>query len=380
MRELPPLFGLLMAVLIGMPAQSTAQTTAAPAEQQHRSPIRDAYQGGWQAPEKSKKRDAELDDASVNMLIDSVSRTSLGLDRFRAERNAALSRNQGQLEAADQAHLRQQAVVLNAVLPNSFDGRLANYYAEFPSAAAWIELDAATRIQPERVELVGPVLTKAVRDGDRERLKPAAKDMKARGEVAPALYTLADDILLSVGSEGILIAAGEMDGFPLLVRQYAEGKRSDVLVIDHRLLEDPGYRAVAWKQAQASGSVPASPEAFMEQLHQRTARPVYLSLALGSAVATRYAGRLHVTGLAMRVSEGQCCTIPDLDETWKRMRKTMDAGPLSRNYLIPSIALLKHYRETGDERRASELEHQVRQMAQRLGATRELQANGILQH
>lgn len=353
-----------------------AQTNTAPV--QLSGTVRDAYQGGWQVP--AEAREVAADDAAFSDLLDSIGHVSLSLDQFRAGRNAALSRNQGQLNEADRTQLRQQAVVLNTMRPNSFEGHLANYYAEFPSVAAWPELDDAARLQPARLELIAPLLTRAVRDGDRAKLVPAAKDMKARGDVAPALYTLADDILLSVDRGAVLITAGEMDGFPLLVRQYAEGKRNDVLVIDHRLLDDPGYRTTAWKQAEASGAVPASATAFLDALDTRTKRPVFFSLALGRSVAARYAGRLHVSGLAMRVSDPACCPIAALDEAWKKMRKTTEAGPLSRNYLVPSVVLLKHYREIGNEQRAAELEHQVRQLAQRVGATRELQANGILPH
>lgn len=376
--QLIPL-ALLSVAMLSLPQHCSAQTNTESVQQQ-RSSVRDAYQGGWQVAAETRSREVAADDANFTYLLDSVGHLSLSLDRFREERNAALARNQGQLNEADRTQLRQQAVVLNSMQPNSFEGRLANYFAEFPSQAAWSELDMAARLQPARLELVAPVLTKAVRDGDRANLVPAAKDMKARGDVAPALYMLADDILLSVERGAVLVAAGEMDGFPLLVRQYAEGKRNDVLVIDHRLLDDPAYRATAWKQADASGAVPASATAFLDALDTRTKRPVFFSLALGRSVAARYAGRLHVSGLAMRVSDSACCPIAALDEAWKKMRKTAEAGPLSRNYLVPAVVLLKHYRESGDERRASELEHQVRQMAQRMGATRELQATGILPH
>ncbi|MFN3875532.1 MAG: hypothetical protein ACK4L7_06435, partial [Flavobacteriales bacterium] len=119
---------------------------------------------------------------------------------------------------------------------------------------------------------------------------------------------------------------------------------------------------------------------FIDLLHQRTARPVYLSLALGPEVAAPHAAQLHVAGLALRMAQGRCCDAEELRAAWKAMRKTTEAGPLSRNYLVPASALLLHYRAAGDERRASEMEHELRALAERLGATRELQANGILPH
>lgn len=62
------------------------------------------------------------------------------------------------------------------------------------------------------------------------------------------------------------------------------------------------------------------------------------------------------------------------------MKKPMDAGPLSRNYLLPGAILLNQYRRSGDETRASLLEHELRSMAAATGATQDLYKLGILQH
>ena len=63
------------------------------------------------------------------------------------------------------------------------------------------------------------------------------------------------------------------------------------------------------------------------------------------------------------------------------MKKTMAAGPLSRNYLLPGSILLQKYRsEPTDEKRASQLEFELRAMAGKLGATQDLIKAGVLAH
>ncbi len=62
------------------------------------------------------------------------------------------------------------------------------------------------------------------------------------------------------------------------------------------------------------------------------------------------------------------------------MKKPLDAGPLSRNYLLPGAILLYQYRISGNEAGASLLEHELRQMAVATGATQDLYKLGILQH
>jgi hypothetical protein len=79
-----------------------------------------------------------------------------------------------------------------------------------------------------------------------------------------------------------------------------------------------------------------------------------------------------VAGLALRYSSQPVDNIPLLEQRWARMSKTTDAGPLSRNYLLPGSVLLMHYREVEDEKNASLLEHEVRGLARRLNATKEL--------
>lgn len=370
----------LAALLVCWVSIGIAQTEAPSAprkEDQQQSQVRDAYQGGWTAAATAEEDRPHLDLELFNNGI--ASYATLQLEGLRATRNSALNRNQGDLTPTDRAIMLQQAEGLNRSFPNSFEAHMASYYAQFPSPTAYQHLELAAGLQPERLEVLAPMLTKAIRDDDPAGIKAAARELKARGEVAPALFTVASDILQSVERDGILIAAGEMDAFPTLVLQ-AEGKRPDVLVVDHRLLDDPVYRSRIWRRISARGAVPADASSFISALPTNCDRPVFLSLAVGRERAAAHASQLHVTGLAMRLTNKPCCDIGKLEKTWKEMRKTTDAGPIGRNYIIPASILLKHYRAIGDEKRSAELEHELRTLAQRIGVTRELISNGILQH
>lgn len=373
-----PYSAIAMALLVA--GQCAAQTTE---EKRQPASVRDAYQGAWaESPSYRSKDKADTVRLDVDLFTSTIISLSPadGLNRFRAERNSALIRNQGQLPSADRAKLKKQSAELNTMHPGTFEGELTAFYAEFPAPAAYQHLDAAARLQPARDELLGPLLTRALRHDDRAQLVPAAREMKLRGGVAQGLYAMADDILLSVDPDAVLIVAGEMDGFPLLVRQYAEGRRPDVLIVDQRMLDDASYRARIWSRAKARGAVANDAASFPDRLMKSSSRPVFLSLALGRQWAERYATNLHITGLAMRLSNSPCCDVRKLESTWLAMQHTTDAGPLSRNYVIPAVVLLKHYRAQGNEEQASLMEHQVRALAKRLGITSELQANGILPH
>lgn len=368
-------------VLVSILAQACVWAQAVPAPAQRVSHVMDAYQGAWSLSMSAREKEQASQPASArDAHAEPVDGAGPRLDALRQTRNAALIRSQGSLGSADRAAIQQQAEALSRGFPNSFEAHLANYYAEFPTATSFSHLALAHASNPERDELLAPMLTLALRDGDEGRLAAAAKAMKERGQMAAGLTDLARDILLGVDRGGILVTAGEMDGFPVLLRQYAEGERRDVLVIDLRLLSDGDYRSRAWRLAGAKGDAPATSDGFLGNVHLATARPVHLSLAVGRSIAAPLADQLHVAGLTLRLTAAECCATNKLESVWKAMRKTRSAGPLSRNYVVPAAALLKHYRSAGDESKASELEHELRRLANELGMTRELIANGILQH
>jgi len=359
----------LLALLTGSAVGQATVEEQAPAIE-----VKDAVQGGWSVPDLEKTKAIMVTDEAVQQQS-----TRSQLDVLRIERNASLARNQGSIPALDHARLVDLAVDLNTVSPQSFEAHMANYYVEFPAPAAFQELDIANAKGRDRDELVGPNLLNAARQDKTAELIKRANDMKLRGKIAPALYRIAEDILASVEPSAVLIAAGDMDAYPLWVEQFAEGKRKDVLVVDERLLVDPAYRARIWERSAARGEVPAA-DRFISELGASAQRPIFLSLAVGQSAMAPLRERLYVTGLAMQLSASPIDNIPLLESRWDRFKKALDAGPLARNYLVPGAVLLTHYRTIGDEARASRLELELRDMAKRLGATDSLIKSGVLAH
>lgn len=360
-----PLLGFALGVVVALQGQSQADVP--------RSAPLDPVQGAWSSTPSA----ANLKETVVDV---DRSDASDRLELFRAERASALARSQGGLAATDRALLQQLSDELSAKAPNSFEAHLTRFYLEFPNEGAFRSLELARSAGAGRPELAGPLLVDAARRFDRDALVLHAKAMERPGQVAPGLWSHADDVLLSVDPEGILFAAGEMDAYPLWARQYADGKRPDVLVIDSRLLVDANYRRKIWTAAKAAGNEPGTHVSFMERLASATNRPVHLSLALGNALGGVPVSKLYLTGLAMRVSTGPIDNIPMLEERWARMSKNTACGPLGQNYLLPAAVLLKHYRSIDDEERASRLENEIRILGRQLGAMDRLYKNGVLEH
>lgn len=382
----------LLAITIA-PALSLAQTTAvddkeekkAPAAQEalqreapygYMAPAQDAYQGAWNTTDAQQtaliwKSLCDARPADVNAQF----------NWFRSERNARLGASNGRLQATDQAELNTIAERINTTAPGSFEQHLSTYYLDFPQRTAFIELDQAHALDPQRPELILPMLTQANTNGDKPALDTWCMELEKRGGLSPALNDVAADLLLSVDENGIVFTNGDMDAAPALVQQRLHDARRDVLVVDQRLLADAGYRQRMWNEAKAKGPVPAPGPPFAKALQSATSRPVFLALSLDREWFDAFPGTLCATGIAFKIGSGQPCDMRKLEQRWGSMKKTTVAGPLSRNYLLPGAILLQRYRsEPTDEVHASQLEFELRSMAQKLGATPDLIKAGVFAH
>lgn len=335
----------------------------------------DPVQGGWRPVEQ--ERNAALWQVIAE---EQPANNEALLNQYRSARNASLARNEGDIPPSDKAELDQLADRINERAPNSFEAHLARFYALFPAPEAFMALDLAKARDRERPELIGPLLMNAVRTGNSSEMARWGRALKDHGDIAPGLWRMADDLLLSVEKDAVLFTAGEMDAYPLWSKQVANGDRKDVLIVDQRLLVDPAYRARIWERTRASGTAPDDPGGFIMRLAAATPRPVYLSLALGQQRTRPLRGGLYVTGLAARYTTANWNNMPALAKNWNAMAKATEAGPLARNYLLPGAILLGHYRRIGDEANAALLEHELRGIANKLGATNDLVRTGVFQH
>lgn len=299
---------------------------------------------------------------------------------FRSEYDALNSRSNGTLGERDRAELGNIAGLIARTAPNSFEHHLADYYLLFPAARAFDELAAAAAIAPERPELISPMLSKALRNGDAVALKQWGAALDGRGGLAPALKTVARDVLLGVTADAVLFANGDMDVQPLIVALQLGQDKAGVLVVDRRLLADAGYRARTWAQAGGRGAVPDAGPGFARALLESSGRPVYFTLSMDRSWLEAFPGRLHAVGAVFRVGAPSPEDADLLARRWKVMRKPVDAGPLSRNYLLPGAVLLGQLRQSGDLREAARVEADLRRIAAGTGATGTLRQQGILQH
>lgn len=340
------------------------------------APAQDAYQGAWSV------NDAQRTAAVWKALCDArPADVNAQFNWFRSERNARLSSNNGRLLDKDEAELNTIAERINTTAPGSFEQHLSSYYVEFPDRSAFRELEQANAAAPQRPELILPMLTRANANGDKPGLDQWCAQLEQRGGLAPALSDVASDLLLSVDDGGIVFTNGDMDSAPALVRQRLHDQRRDVLIVDQRLLGDVAYRQRIWNEAKANGPVPAAGPAFARTLLGATGRPVFLALSLDREWFDAFPGQLCATGIAFAINERGGCTTQTLEQRWGLMKKTASAGPLSRNYLLPGSILLQHYRTAApDEKRASQLEFELRALGGKLGATQDLIKAGVLAH
>lgn len=356
------------------PLQAMAQQTSSEQGTVPR-PVPDPVQGGWET--KDLKRSAaawsatDAADASGQFLY----------QRFRAERNLALERGKGRLTDADHTLLEH----LGGQVEQSSDAAAAavvRFHLAFPAIGdAHYQALASAAEKELRNDLLPPLLVASVLRNDASAAQRWAVELDRSKSIPPALMTVAEDLMASVEQGAVLFTAGEMDSYPLWVLQLARGRRKDVQVEDIRLLDQREHRERVWKRSGGTGAAPGDAQAFLKAfVRLPKASPVYLSLALGREQLAPFISQGYVTGLAMQVSPVAVDNLPLVEERWKRFGKASNAGPLSHNYLVPGAMLLQHYRRTGQEQKAAQLEHELRRMAREMAAEQDLYKAGILEH
>lgn len=369
MHRTPLLLLALLAAMAGH-AQDADQADIPPPP-----PPLSNMQGGWdnrvansQAARWKEANQARPDNAGFQ------------LNWLRSEYNARWSNNNGELKPEDVTQLEQIAAQIQEHAAGSFEAHLAEFYVEFPAPGAFADLEAAYRIAPERTELLAPMLSKAMVTGDGEDLTKWARALHHHGGISPALTAAASDVLLSVPSGAVLFTNGDMDTQPTVVRQVLQQERATVLLVDRRLLADAGYRQRTWTAAGGIGPVPGEGPGFARALLRTSKRPVYFALSLHRSWLEAFPGQLHAVGAAFRVGAPDAGDAAALARNWSAMQKPLNAGPLSRNYLLPGAILLERLRRADDEARAALLEHELRRIGEATGAMQDLYTLGILHH
>ena len=364
-------------------AQSNVPPTTQEAEQDseqgrfgYLAPALDAYQGAWNLTDG--QRSADL----WRALCDSrPADVGAQLNWFRSERNVRLGQNNGRLLDDDKAQLDEIAERIANTAPGSFEQHLSNYFLRFPEPAAFTALEQASVLDAERQELILPMLNRALVNGDLPAVDKWCLQVTARGALSPALTDVAKDLFRSVDKDGVVFTNGDMDAVPAVVLQRLQDQRRDVLIVDQRLLAHPHYRERVWKASKAGGPVPGAGPGFAKALKGASSRPVFLALSLDRSWFDAFPGGLSPSGIAFEVMPARSTrTTAELDERWTGMTKTLLAGPLSRNYLLPGAVLLRRLRSEGNERRAAQVEHELRILSKSLGATTELINAGVLAH
>ena len=357
--------------------QANAQTDNADKKAEAPVPaLYNSYQGNWDS--RSLGYSGNL---LLNTTITAPGNALAWGTYFQNERNSALSLNNGQLSKPDKERLQTIADDMEEAVPGSFETDMADYYLQFPRPAGFLALDRATAKDAQRAELCGPKLSQAAMAGDQQAMTTWSIALKDRGGLAPPLLDVAADVLASVDRDAVVLANGEMDTYPLWVEQHALELRTDVLVVHQAGLADDDYRSLVWKLARAEGAVPAAESlGFVKALATHSPRPVYLAPSCDRELLNALRKDLYLTGLAMRYSSTPLDNLPKLKAVWPTLRKNTQAGPLSRNYLLPAITLRDHYEAIGDEKNYSLLDAELLQLAKSTGTTNRLYELGILKH
>lgn len=313
---------------------------------------------------------------------------------FQSEYAASMGQNNGHLPPADREHLDAIAGTLRKSAPISFERHLADYYLAFPAPNAFAALRAAEQAAPDRTELLSPMLTMALLQHDPAAMRKWSLALATHGAIAPALMAAANDVLLCLPERAVLFTNGDMDTQPALIGLQHDPRHAGVWIVDRRLLVDATYRAWVWRNLGRSGPVPPDGPGFAKALgvaqgpkgpsatsangKEDAPLPVYFSLGMDRSWLEALPGQLQAVGAVFRVGMPRAEDARALARNWADMAKPVQAGPMSRNYLVPGSLLLLQHRQAGRTSEAADVERDLRRLAVANGMERELRQMGLI--
>lgn len=200
---------------------------------------------------------------------------------------------------------------------------------------------------------------------------------KLKRTLSDPVKEYAYNLLQSIELNGLLVTYGEKDTYPLWVLQELDGVRTDVTIINYDLLLNKEYRKnLASTKGININQNYTSSIAVIEEVANKTAKPVYYSLGISPQAIKSMKANLYATGLAFKYSKTPLANGPILAVNWekkfnkKQINKTSKSSEekkLEMNYILPLIQLVKYYKSINKTKELQELKTLVLAIANRNG-------------
>ena len=262
-------------------------------------------------------------------------------------------------------------------IPNTFESEFIQFWNGNWETDKRKHLKKAYQLDPKRPETYRDMMLLSLREGNKDDAKKFATLLYESGDYSAGLVAWSYNQLMSVGENGILITNGDNDTYFAWMLQLHKGIRPDITVANSWLLSVNDFQ----KNVLDELGIPEFSKkvedfenpfeyrtAIIEYIIKNTDRPVYLGAGGKFENDDSFKDNLYIVGLAYKYSDTSFDNFADLRNNYENKFVTdhmvhefkKDIGisivnEMNQLYLHPLLSLYKHYKNSGDVKKADEL-------------------------
>lgn len=203
--------------------------------------------------------------------------------------------------------------LMEKFIPNTFTYYFAAGSTGGVDPSSGKYLVKAYEMNPEFEGIHASVVTYAQSIFDTTLRKSANKFWFKKNELSPGLVAYGYNVLMSLDPNAVLLTQHDNDSYPVWMLQDAAGTREDVLTINIDFLIFDSYREKVFKDLNIPSLVlsthklddyRANWKAIVHHIlrHYKNERPLYVGMTLFPELYQDFAGKLLVSGLALKFS------------------------------------------------------------------------------
>jgi formylglycine-generating enzyme required for sulfatase activity len=293
------------------------------------------------------------------------------------------SRYARMFKSAENVDLKQLAKDVWNAIPNSFEAHFIQSWTIGWTEEGEKHLEDAYKVAPDRYETYRDLARNALLKGNKKEAKKFTDKLSESGKESKALLAWAYNVLQSVDEDAILITYGDNDTYPLWSLQLSNQVQPNVKVLNIHLLGIREYNKSVlaelglppftnWKESPQELQV-----AIFEHITKHSKRPVHATITTAPQMRKTLKDKLYLTGLTYKYCLNQFDNIAQLKNNFEnkflmdyikvKLGKDISEGlvnELNMSY-VPSLMLLyKHYKESNDPSKASEIKALILQIGQ----------------
>jgi hypothetical protein len=249
---------------------------------------------------------------------------------FRACRNAQATAGWSEDFVNESSYLRLGPDIVKLIqknIPNTFTYNFVVWEERGFDPAKGANLLKAYKINPDFEGIHASMITFTESELDFEMRKNVNVKWFSRNEISPGLLAYGYNVLMSLEPNSILLTQHDNDSYPLWMLQDVKGIRPDVTVINFDLLLVKSYREKVFKKYNIMQLDKVFEESsslnhvilinhILQNYHD--SRPLYIALTATPKYYEKFAGKLFVTGLALRYSNTPIDTFSICDKHFRK--------------------------------------------------------------